>query len=85
MKRPTRVHLLDIIARFLACYHYHAELGVWQTEVIAEGTEPVVGNFEMKAVPPIVVLAIQAGKDALGHSYTRQQVDQVMFRELEGG
>lgn len=78
----------DALAAFLACCHYDAAAGCWQVEVIRDGREPVVGNFEMRAAPPRLVAAIQQARRLLRiacNAVPEQPVDAVLFRELEGG
>jgi hypothetical protein len=80
-KRETE--LLDVIAGFLACFHYNAQTGCYEVEVIKDGTRATPGNFAMLPVAPRVWEALQAGHQALGSAIEGKR--QPEWWQLEGG
>jgi hypothetical protein len=84
-KRETEY--LDVIAGFLACFHYNAQTGCYEVEVIKEGTRATLNNFAMLPVAPRLSKAIVDGREKLGHAAQGTPLQEWWHaaRELEGG
>jgi hypothetical protein len=84
-KRDTE--LLDVIAGFLACFHYNAQTGCYEVEVIKEGTRATLNNFAMLPVAPRLSKAIVDGREKLGFAAQGKPLQEwwQAARELEGG
>jgi hypothetical protein len=84
-KRETEY--LDVIAAFLACFHYNAQTGCYEVEVIKEGTRATLNNFAMLPVAPRLSKAIVDGCETLGRAAQGKPLQEwwQSARELEGG